>query len=808
MARVLCGAVALASSLLGSGALAADPAIARTRTFSIPAESYSDALIDFAVQADVTLGGARACPGRSPGLRGRYTVEDGLKKLLAGAPCHFQMVDLRTVRILPGAAPTPPPPRPVAPRPAPPTEPDVMAAPVAEVVVTATKQRSSISRLPAAVSALSGDQLKLTGANDASDAVDQIAGVTITNLGPGRDKILLRGLSDGAFTGRTQSTVGTYLDDMPLNYNAPDPDLRLADVERIEVVRGPQGALYGGGSLSGVYRIVTHKPELDALSGQILGGAGWTESGSPSHEFEGVLNLPLVTDRMGLRIVGYQELQGGYLDDTNLRLSNVDRTTREGGRVLMLARLNDSWTLMVGGAFQHLASADTQYVTMPVASRRRANRVREEHENNFGQGSVTLTGEGSWGRFESSTAFLHHAFSSVYDASAALSIYGASDLDLGVYDEAASTDILVEDAVWTSPTNRRMRWLVGVYGSATSEVSPSDLRGLGSASTPPRLLYQEDRTDRLKEGAVYGELSYDLGAGWTLSAGARAFRTELRSRSDVTAPPPGVSRTLEGSKTFSGISPKLTLQHDLPGGGIAYALVSEGYRAGGFNSGGLAPPSPSRRQFSPDRLTNYELGAKLKLFDNRLDLRLAAFYDRWDDIQTDQYLNSGISFTANVGNGRNIGLESEATWRVTPNLLVQANALFDAPELTRPGPTLAAKPGAALPGVPDASFGTLALYQRPLRGELKLLLGAEMGYVGRSRLTFDPALSQPMGGYVTAKLSAQLVTPKWRLAAYVTNPANTAGDTFAYGNPFSFGQVRQVTPQRPRGLTLLLTRAF
>jgi iron complex outermembrane receptor protein len=794
---------AIVVSLFAGGVFGVARAEPERRQFAIPAQPYSEALIAFAVQADITLGGAKSCVGRSRGLKGRYTVEQGLKKLLNGAPCRFQLLDARTVRILAGGS------RPARaeparePAPVDPTD----ATRVTEVVVTATKRASASGRIPAAISVLGGERMRLVGVNDASDAVDQIAGVTMTNLGPGRDKILLRGLSDGAFTGRTQSTVGTYLDDLPINYNAPDPDLRLVDVERIEVVRGPQGALYGGGSLAGVYRIVTRRPDLDGYSGYLQGSAGWTEAGAPSYAVEGMVNLPVVSDRLGVRVVAYHELQGGYLDDVNLRLSNVDQTVREGGRVAIEARLNSDWTVTANAVVQHLASADTQYVTSPTVSRRRANRVREDHENNFGQGSITIVGVGDWGRFESSTGYLHHTFSSQYDASAALSVFGASDMDLGVYEEASAIDMLVEDAVWTSPDEGRLRWLVGVYGSSTVESSPSALRARGT-SGPPRLLYQEERRDRLQEGAIYGEASYDIVPGWTVTVGGRAFRTSLLTRSDIDAPAPGRSRSLDESKDFYGVSPKFSLQHDLPSGGLIYFLASEGYRAGGFNSGGLLPPVAARASFSPDRLQNYEVGAKLKLLDGKLNVRVAGFYDRWSDIQTDQYFGSGLSYTANVGDGRNIGVEGEAEWRPAPHFTLQANALFDAPELTHVLPNFTAQARGGLPGVPNASFGALAIYDHPLRDRLSLLMTAEAGYIGRSRLTFDPLLSPTMGGYFSTKLSLQLVTPRWRLAGFVSNAANTAGDTFAYGNPFSFGQVRQVTPQRPRTLNLVLTRSF
>jgi iron complex outermembrane receptor protein len=140
---------------------------------------------------------------------------------------------------------------------------------------------------------ISAARLRDAAAIDTTSVSQQTAGFITTNLGAARNKIMLRGLSDGTFTGRTQQTVGTYLDNIQLTYNAPDPDLRLIDVDRVEILRGPQGALYGGGSLSGVYRIVSVKPVLDEWSGSLLAGAAATESGSPSSRVEGVVNVPV-----------------------------------------------------------------------------------------------------------------------------------------------------------------------------------------------------------------------------------------------------------------------------------------------------------------------------------------------------------------------------------------------------------------------------------------------------------------------------------------------------------------------------------
>jgi iron complex outermembrane receptor protein len=764
----------------------------------IPAKARSEALIDLGVQARVTLGGASACPGRSPALSGSVTLRQALETLLAGAPCRFEILDNATVRILPA-------------RPAAPIRPLIVAAETASlegVVVTATKRRTRLQTVPGGISVVGAGRLVDSGAVDTTSISQQTAGFITTNLGAARNKIMLRGLSDGTFTGRTQQTVGTYLDNVPLTYNAPDPDLRLIDVERVEVLRGPQGALYGGGSLSGVYRIVTNKPMFNVWSALTSATVAATESGSPSSKVEGVANLPLVTDRAALRLAAYADVDGGYVDDVNLRLSNVDRTTRRGGRAALALQLDDTWSLTVSAAEQNLSSTDTQYTTPGLGGLRRANQVRETHGNHFFQTAVTLSGSGAWGTFDSSTGYVHHRFASRFDATAALTASGDMAVDVGLFDEASNVRLLVEDAVLSSPDDGgRLSWLIGVYGLASLEDGDGELRAR-TALEPSRLVYLEARRDRRRELATYGEATYDLGRGWSASLGGRAFRTEVHTTSQIEAPPPGQARDFDREDTFSGFSPKLSLQRTWGANGLVYLMTSEGYRSGGFNSGGISAPSALRRAFQPDHLRNYEIGASLEPFDGRLALRTALFYDVWTDIQTDQYLSSGLSYTANVGDGRNTGLEAEGTFHIGPRLSLQANALFNRPVLTKVDPNFAAESQSGLPGVPDVSAGALVRYQDQLRADAWLVLTAELGYVGRSRLTFDRRFSPSMGGYVTGRLAAQVETARWRGTLAVTNPANASSDTFAYGNPFSFGQVRQVTPLRPRTWSLSLARMF
>ena len=746
-----------------------------------------------AVQANISLLGVSACRGTSTtGLSGSYTVEEALSRLLADAPCAWRLVARDAVQIEPLAAPTY-------------REPEARSVVVDELLVTATKRVQSVDRLAVAVSVIAADQLRVSGAVDPLETTGQLAGVQATNLGPGRDKLLLRGLSDGAFTGRSRSTVGTYLDDTPINYNAPDPDLRLVDVDRIEVLRGPQGALYGSGSLSGVYRIVTRKPDLDRVSGRMEVSQSWTDDGAPSNAIEGFANLPLATGVAGLRVAGYREEQGGYLDDANLHETNVNSTLREGARLSLSVQANAAWSADLSATAQHLKSNDTQYTT-PNKTPERASGAPEAHDNDIAMITATVRGNLGWGQLVSTTGLVRHAYSSVYDASAVANLYTLNDVALGVYSESAETRMLVQDLVLTSAGDRRFGWLAGLYAAAMNEESPSHLAA-GPAHGPLVTVYAEKRRDRIREIAAYGEASYEIAPRWTVALGGRVFETRIRTASDVSSQRFD-PRSLVRVEDFSGVSPKLSLQYEPATGDLLYAVISEGYRAGGINSGGARPLAASRETFSPDRLRNYELGVKWRGLDRRLTLRSAAFYDVWSNIQTDQFRPSGIPYTTNVGDAATTGLEVELSYAWDFGLSLRANTLLSRTRTSHANPDYAPRLTDGLPGVPRSAAGLVAMYEHPvLRGKMLRLVG-EASYVGRSQITFDPVTAPVTGGYVRAKLAAELSGPRWTAQVFVTNPANVAGDTFAFGNPFSFSQGLQTTPQRPRTIGVSLSAAL
>ena len=763
-------------------------AAAQRVRFHITPQPYAEALIDLAQQANITLVGAAACTGNSrEDIAGPMSVAQALDRLLTGAPCGWKEIAPGTVQISPAA-------RPATSRP--------VTVDVSEVLVTATKRVRDPRQLAVAVTAVRGADLLATGTSDVAEGAAQL-GMLATNLGPARDKLLLRGLSDGAYTGRARSTVATYLDDIPLNYNAPDPDLRLADVDRIEIARGPQGALYGAGFVSGIYRIVSRKPQLDQTSAEISLTGALTDRGAPSGAVEAHVNWPLLRDQIGLRLTVYDEIDGGYLDDVRLNWRNANRTERRGERLSMLFEPGDDWTVYLAGADQHLRSNDTQYTTGGNGLKRN-NRIAEPHTNDISLWSAKVKRSWGWGELTSSSGLVHHAYGSLYDATAAQQLFTAS-ADTSAYSERTSTTMIVEDLFLTSRGAGPLQWLVGLYGSRTTQRSPSAFVAQHVARPDVRV-YSDDRSDAINEVAAYGEVSYAPVPRWTLALGGRVFRIHTQTRSHVESEQSD-PRDIDRSATFESFSPKISLQHEFATGDLVYAVYSEGYRAGGFNSGGVVPLSAARETYAPDLLRNYELGLKLQSHDRRLTWDSAVFYDQWNDIQTDQYQPSGIPFTTNAGDATILGVETQLSVRAANGLSAELNGRFTQTRTRNANPSFLSLLINGLPNAPPFSGGLLVSYERQAPGGWRLRLSGETSYVGRSRVTFDTQFPE-MGGYVRTKLLVEMRRGRLGVQAFLTNPTNAFSDTFAFGNQFNPTQARQITPQRPATLGLTFFAAY
>lgn len=776
--------------LVGTAA-GADPA----RIFRLPSEDVNRALVRFGVQGGVSVGGfpAPGCAGVSRPVIGVLSPAAALRKLLP-AGCAFERIDARAFRILPAVVSA-------TPRPAPPAAP---IADIDEVVVTAEKRSEPLRGSPFAVSALTHDDLERLGARDFAEVVLQAPGVATTNLGPGRNKIFIRGISDGAFTGRTQSTVGLYLDDVPITYNAPDPDLRLADIERVEVLRGPQGTLYGSGSIGGIVRLVTARPDPAGYGAEAAVEAMVNQHKDRSFGAEAMVNLPLLGGRAAVRGVAYVDELTGYLDNPRLGLEDVNHGRRSGFRLAGRLDVTDSWQVQATFARQSITTADSQY-TQGGGRLSRDAAILEPHDNDFTLIGATLAHAGASTDIRISSAYIDHDLSTRYDATGAFRLPAAR---VAAFDESQEVALWVAEAVAASAGEGRLRWLAGVFGSVTHDVSAGSLDESPSGGGV-RSVFR--RRDRFTEAAVFGELTYDLTPRLTATLGGRLFATRVDTESGdfALARPP--LAPLKAHLTDEGFAPKARLAYAIAPDLVAYGQVQDGYRAGGFDipatADGMAS-GPDVANFRPDRLRSYELGGEATILSGSLTVRGALFRADWRNVQTDQFRASGLPVTLNIGDGDNTGVELEVVWRPGRRWRVRLSGLLDEPQLTHTSDLFPAKIDIGLPGVAKRTGSVEVTYAWSLPRGLEAEVSASGAYVGRSFLTFDGATTSAMGDYGQGRIAASLSGGGWRAEAYVANVTDERGDTFAYGNPFSRTRARQATPLPPRTFGLALRRRF
>jgi outer membrane receptor protein involved in Fe transport len=777
-------------------------------SFDLPSQPLNSALIKFAVQTHLSINTAPVarCAKLSRPVIGAYTAAQALARMLQGTGCGFEVLDAHAFAITVNRSRAPAPraaavPHPSAPAPA--------ATPLQELVVVATRRLTPADRLAYGVSAVNAATLSQQGLSDDNALALATPAMNITNLGMGRDKIFLRGLSDGPLTGQAQSMVSLYLDDLRLTYNAPDPDLKLIDVSAVEVLRGPQGALYGAGSLGGVIHLVSASPDPSRLSGWASATLGATEDGAGSNAGDLGINLPLDRGRGAIRAVLYREDLGGYINDTALGVKNANGAVRQGERVALSVDLTPQWILSAAFVEQAINAADTQYADAGGPAFSRDNRVREPHDNDFTAYHIALHGDLNWGEVRWSMGLINHALDSRYDASAAPPV--PIPTTLAAFDDSQNIQSVVTEATVASPATARLQWLVGAFYAHTQQTSDGTLTALGPS---PSVAYQSHRDDLVDEAALYGEATAPLRADLTLTLGGRLFFDQTHVHSLVATPLTGASAAYSGVVSEPGFAPKIVLSYTPSPHLLIYGQAAEGYRAEGINTQG--PPNqvfggPQSREpwrvYQGDELWSLEAGLKLALIDDHLKLRMAGFEAFWKNIQSNQLLASGLPFTANLGDGRNTGLEFEGAYQVGA-LTLESHFLVNGPELDKANPAFIARADFSLSSIPDLSAGASARYVWPLSAGRLLELDGRWAYVGASQLMLNATTTRNMGDYSTGRLATTLSDARlsWTLA--IDNPAGVRANTFAFGNPFSLPSREQATPLRPTTLSATVRIAY
>lgn len=790
--------------------------------YEVSAQPVSEALITFALQGNLSIGLQDTVAGDSiaPRVSGLYSPSDGLRRLLVGTGLTFDFVDPRTVRVYRQAA-SKPSPAPVSRRR--PSELLDDRQGLEELIVTSTKRARDPQDIPVSVASIGAEQMQAMGVRDTEDLVALVAGMSTTNLGPGRNKIFLRGQSDGPLAERTQSTVGIYIDEAPLVYSDTNPDFRLIDVERVEVLRGPQGTLFGAGSLGGTFRIITNKPDPSEYLGGVSVSGALTNSGAPSYTADAMVNIPLSLDRSALRVAAFYDSYGGFIDDIQLDENNVNVATILGGRVSFSTDIGDRWSVLLTGNAQKISLDDTQYFSPDLGLLTRANLVAEPRQDQFYQAGFVVEGDLGWSNFLSSTTFIKRRIQNQSDASTAV----PDLLDLSArpspFISRNKISTLVQEVRFSDDTER-FDWLMGGFylGRAenlkTSFTVPGAGAAFAAAGFPSDLVFEEDRDDDVKQYAAFGDASYRITRALEASVGLRWTRATL----DVSSLTAGALSSREEETDLpnkaNSITPRFALTYQASINTNLYAQAAKGFRVGGVNINtpisalfdpGLDPDEVLQTQsFTEDTLWNYELGLKSRLFDDRLSVDAAAFFVKWDDIQTDQVLPTGFLFVTNAGNARNFGVELQLAARVTNNLTFTAVGILNDPILLQANTFLNAERGDSLPAIAAFTGGLGFTYAKPLSNSTTFNLSANYSYVGTSRLFFDKDLSPQMGAVHRANVRVGLSAGLWDARLTVDNLFNHRGNTFAFGNSFSLNTTSQFTPLRPRTLGLQVSRNF
>lgn len=740
------------------------------------------ALARFSEATGVSVGIAGPIPRVNvPRVNGIMTAEAALRALLRGTGLRARRIG--TVYRLEPAPPTAKPQRGHTS-----LAPAASEIPAEDIVVTAQKQVESLWSVPLSVSAVSfatwAGGSTTPSSRDVSLAIE---GLATTNLGPGRNRQFIRGVVDSPFLGKSQSTVAVQIDDARVTFDAPNPDLRLIDMERVEVLKGPQGPLYGSGALGGIYHVVTRRPELDQASGLLRGTVEAAQHGGVTSGLEAVINVPL-NDRLALRGVAYRTVEPGWIDNNDGR-ENSNSTMTAGGRLALRWRPLSSWTVDAGLAWQDIDARDSQYVLTDQENLTRDNRLAEPTDNDFRMAQITVEGRLGDLRLLSASSVVDQGYDYVLDATDAAASFGLTGT-ARFEDDRAFT--IVNQEVRLSPADARP-WLVGLSYMRATTTGRSTITGDTEVA---QIIETLDRTTT--EFAIFGEAKQRVFRALEATLGARVYRSTSRELAEEREP----RRELARTRTL--FSPSLSLS--LPVGETSPGIVYLRYARAG-RPGGLAPvEAEATGQYEADTVNSVDLGFRKGLPDRNLSLSASLYGTRWDKLQSDYLLPNGLVSTRNAGRASILGFEGELGWTPGAGLSILAGGAVQRARLDRPDDSIELD-NRRLPVAP-ALTGRLSMSKKISIAGWRGEAGMQANYIGSTVLSFDDDLDRRTKDYTVLSAHADLTSGKWTASVKLDNLLDVQGDSFAFGNQFSVRKNRQFTPIRPRHLALAITRRW
>lgn len=571
-----------------------------------------------------------------------------------------------------------------------------------EIIVTATKRQESVRDVSGGVSAVTGAQLEAIGAQSFADYIQRTPGVVFNDYQPGTSHVVIRGVATNSGNVQGQGTTGYYINEVPLTepgWTIVIPDIDAFDVDRVEVLRGPQGSLFGSASMGGAVNYIANKADASGLDAAVESTFAKTKNADLGYTMKGMLNVPVVEDKLAVRAVGSFRRDQGFIDNVGIDKEGSGDIAVGGGRLSVVWTPDDLTEVSWLSLYQKTDVDDAPYRNPTVGSLQRRTSLAEPNETDVeihslrvdrDLGFATLTALGAYQKKSQDFVFDFSPYRDAYNADLGLNLTSPLYIGSGGDSKGKSAELRL-----ASNGDGPLKWLIGgmyfktdkdLYEGlgATSGVqeafnaSPLFGPGSGTVIAPDGRIFNAFYTDLDgEETALFGEASYNFTPEWKLTVGGRLFETkvtETATSSGFSAYPTPAAPAITTTKE-DGFNPKLSLTFTPNRDFMAYALYSEGFRFGTPNTQGLsAYPIPSGSK--SDTLKNYEVGVRTTHLGGDLLLDLTAFYIDWTDIQLRLQTPDNFNYAANGSAADIKGLEFSGSWSATDNLDLQTSITY------------------------------------------------------------------------------------------------------------------------------------
>jgi outer membrane receptor protein involved in Fe transport len=656
--------------------------------------------------------------------------------------------------------------------------PDAVAR-ATDIIVTASKFPVPLLHYPGSVvqAVAVNDNFPVTRSDTLDDMASRLPALQRTELGEGRNKIFIRGIADSSFNGATQPTASIYFGDALLGFGSPSPNLKLYDIATVEVLEGPQGTLYGSGSLGGVIHIVPNPVDLNRMTGSAALGASATVNSQPGWDASGMVNMPLIDSRVGVRLLGYHDREGGYINSVaGGRDSNS--VTVSGGRMMLAARIGETTRLDGGVLYQATRANDASYVRTGNAILTRNMRIREPYSSNLLLGHVVLEKKWDSGtKLTSVTSMGSRSSSDTFDSTP-----GPTAAPVA-YQLGRASNMFAHETRLSRRSDGNVSWVIGV---TYQHVRDGQTRALGKPDEPSEL---DEVTNITYSASAFGQATVVLGTALNATVGIRW--TAARTDSEPSRDSSPLIRGVEARR----LDPTVALSWRIAPQTMLYTRIQTGYRNGGM---AVARGVGRVANFESDSVIMGEIGARhLRSGPLGLSLSTALSYTAWDDIQADLVTRRGLPYTANIGDARVLAVEATYDWVPLPGLMLGGSAFYTDSHISGSLANQSAPRDRRLPDTPIWSGTAHAGYGWGDKERMRYRIGGTARYAGRSILGPGTLLNLSQGDYTVVDLHGGVHRGMVDVSLTIENLLNTRANRFAFGNPITFAVRDQSVPLRP-----------